>query len=117
MSTSKPNTFRKHEHLRSRKDFERLFQRRCSVSDERLIVYALPNGLNHCRLGLAVSRKIGCAVVRNRFRRLYREAFRLTKHELPTGLDLVLKPRSDQEPALLDVQQSLRKLVPEVQRK
>jgi len=45
------------------------------------------------RLGVITSRKVGGAVVRNRARRLLREAFRLHQHELAQSLDLVLVAR------------------------
>jgi ribonuclease P protein component len=109
--------FRKHEHLRRPADFKQVYDRRCSVSDGRLVVYGRANGLDYARLGLSVSRKVGNAVVRNRLRRLYREAFRLTRADLPTGLDLVLIPRSTREPALVDLQVSLRTLVPSLAQK
>src|SRR5262245_31671728 len=108
---------RPHERLRLKTDFERVFGRRRSVSDDRLIVYACENGLPHLRLGLSVSRKVGGAVTRNRVRRLYREAFRLTKAELPTGLDLILIPRGPAVPSLLELRESLRRLVPLAARK
>ena len=44
-----------------------------------------------------MSRKVGPATHRNRLRRLYREAFRLTRHDMPTGLDLILIPRKGEE--------------------
>ena len=87
------STFRPHEHLRRPADFQLVYDRRRSVSDDWLIVYACENDLPYLRLGLSVSLKVGGAVQRNRLRRLYREAFRLTRHEMPTGLDLVLIPR------------------------
>ncbi|MBI2807142.1 MAG: ribonuclease P protein component [Planctomycetes bacterium] len=105
-------TFGKQDRLRSPADFKRVYERKCSVSNSWLIVYGLGNGLGRLRLGLSVSRKIGNAVARNRFKRLYREAFRLTRAELPTGLDLILLPKSSRQPTLDQVCQSLRTLVP-----
>ena len=99
--------FPKHLHLRRPQDFRAVYELRCSASDAWLGVSARPNGLEHSRLGLSVSRRYGNAVHRNRLRRLYREAFRLGRHELPSGLDLVLLPRSPNEPTLTIVRQSL----------
>jgi ribonuclease P protein component len=109
--------FRKEEHLRRPADFRRVYERRCAASDAWLLVQACPNCLAFSRLGLSVSRKYGGAVARNRLRRLYREAFRLSKHDLPKGLDLVLIPRSPNEPALEVLKQSLKVLVSQVARR
>jgi ribonuclease P protein component len=103
--------FRPEERLRRAADFRRVYDRRRSVSDDWLIVYACPNGLPHLRLGLSVSRKVGPAAHRNRLRRLYREAFRLTRHEMPTGLDLILIPRRPDEPTLPQLKRALPQLV------
>jgi ribonuclease P protein component len=109
--------FRPAEHLRRPTDFKRVYDRRRSVSDSWLIVYACENGLAHNRLGLSVSRKFGKATHRNRLRRLYREAFRLTRHALPTGLDLVLIPRKSEEPPLEELKRSLPKMVQQLAKK
>jgi ribonuclease P protein component len=109
--------FRPHEHLRRPADFRRVYDRRRSASDDRLIVYACPNDLPYLRLGLSVSRKYGGAVRRNRLRRLYREAFRLTRHLMPTGLDLILIPRGAGEATLADLLAALPKLVGQVAKK
>jgi ribonuclease P protein component len=108
---SKPQGFARAEHLRSPLDFRRVYERRRSASDDWIIVYACENGLSHLRLGLSVSRKIGKANRRNRLRRLYREAFRLSKPELPRGLDLILIPRTATEPTLATLRQSVPRLV------
>jgi ribonuclease P protein component len=110
-------TFRPHEHLRRGSDFRRVYERRRSASDSWLIVYACPNGLAYSRLGLSVSRKVGGAVRRNRLRRLYREAYRLSRADLPTGLDLVLIPRTSEEPPLEGLKASLVRLVRQVARR
>jgi ribonuclease P protein component len=110
-------TFRPEERLLRPADFRRVFDRRRSVSNEFLIVYACLNGLPQPRLGLSVSRKVGNAVRRNRLRRLYREAFRLTRHTLPGGLDLVLVPRGGNLPTLARLRAALPRLVQQVGRK
>jgi ribonuclease P protein component len=48
------------------------------------------NGLPGSRLGMAVSRKIGPAHVRNQARRRLRELFRRNKDRFPAGWDLVV---------------------------
>ncbi len=112
MSRNRPLGFPKTMHLRRPADFRRVYDCRCSVSDQLLIAYGCANDLGHVRLGLSVSRKFGNAVKRNRLRRLCREAFRQNRHDFPFGLDVVLIPRSSQEASLADLSQALTTLVP-----
>ena len=109
--------FRPHEHLRRPADFQAVYDRRRSAADGTLVVYARENGLPHSRVGLSVSKKFGGAVVRNRIRRLLREAYRLTRDDLPNGYDLVLIPRPQEEYALDPFRESLAKLVKQAVKK
>jgi ribonuclease P protein component len=116
-TTPRPFAFRPAEHLRRPSEFRRVYERRRSASDAWLIVYGCENDLGYLRLGMSVSRKNGAATERNRLRRLYREAFRLTRHEMPGGLDLVLIPRTPQAPPLEELKRCLPKLVHQIARK
>ncbi len=110
-------TFRPHEHMKSPLEFRRAFDRRRSASDQSLVVYAVENGLAHARLGIAVSKKkVRAATARNRIKRLIREAFRLSKPALPTGVDLVILPRG-QKLTLAETQASLVRLARDAARR
>ena len=109
--------FRPEQRLRSSADFTEVYRQRTSVADGVLIVYGSKNTLDWPRLGLSVGRRVGNAVIRNRWKRVIREAFRLNAVELPQNLDLVVHPRPGVDPQLEMVGQSLRRLSKRVQRK
>ena len=93
--TTRTTRFRPHERIKDPGAFRRAFERRRWESDATLTIYGLENGLDHPRLGISVSRKkVKTAAGRNRLKRLIREAFRLSKPELPAGLDLIVVPRN-----------------------
>ena len=86
--------FRPFERINDPATFKRAFDRKKSASDPWLIVYGVENGKDHPRLGISASkRRIRKACDRNEFKRFVREAFRLSKAELPLGVDLVVVPR------------------------
>ncbi len=116
--TMKHQRFRPEYRLRRNADFQRAYRCRCLASDDWLLVYGCPNGLPHPRLGLSVSRKLDAtAVARNRWKRLLREAFRLSRQDLPQGIDLVVIPRKNNHPELDVLKQSLTRLAKKIAEK
>lgn len=67
--------------LTRRNDFRRVYGRGKSAANYSLVLYAAPSRNQTMRVGFSVSKKIGKAVVRNRVKRLMREA---AFHLLPT---------------------------------
>ncbi|HZZ29509.1 MAG TPA: ribonuclease P protein component [Pirellulales bacterium] len=103
--------------LRSRTDFRRVYERRCAVGDSLIRLLGRLNDLPHARLGLSVSRDCGNAVVRNRWKRLLREAFRLSRQKLPDGLDFIVMPRAAEPPNLELLSKSLVQLAWRLQKR
>jgi ribonuclease P protein component len=100
-------SFPKSLRLRSRTDFRRVYERRCSVGDGLIRLLGRLNDLPHARLGMSVSRECGNAVVRNRWKRRLREAFRLSRLKLPEGVDLIAIPRAAAPPELGELSKSI----------
>lgn len=96
--------------LKLPEEFRRLFDHGFREGDRHLLIFAAENNSGQTRVGLSVSRKHGNAVLRNRRKRLLREAFRLIHRKLPVGFDLVLIPRLQTLSTLGDYQQSLVRL-------
>ncbi len=109
--------FTKELRLRSQADFDRVYAADHFAADGVLVIRGVANELDHCRLGLSVSRKVGNAVVRNRWKRLIREAFRLAQHDLPPGLDLVIRPKAGAVPNFDAIRRSLPQLAARVAKK
>jgi ribonuclease P protein component len=81
------------------RDFDTVYRQGRSVSARYLVLYSFvrTEGATEAgaaaRLGLAVSRRIGGAVERNRIKRCLREAFAVLEASVPPGRDYVLVGR------------------------
>lgn len=86
--------FPKCERLRKRRDFIRVEAKKKSrIVTEHLVILVASNSKNHARIGITVSKRIGTAVKRNRYKRLLREIYRRHKEIFPSGYDFVLIAR------------------------
>ncbi len=110
----KPLGFPRTCRLSGKRAFSAVFDHRARRSAGPLTVYARPNDLPWSRLGISISRRAGSAVQRNRLKRLLREAFRLSRPELPTGYDWVVVVRSHEPMGLEAYGQTLKKLTREL---
>ena len=83
--------FRPDERIRRRADFQRVYDQGMRVHGRYATVFMLPNSLPVGRLGIAATKKLGGAVVRNRAKRLIREIFR--RNKIAPGFDVVVVPK------------------------
>jgi ribonuclease P protein component len=84
-------TFRPREHIKRRTDFETIYESGVKVNGRVMTVFVRHTSTGYPRLGIAATRKIGGAVIRNRAKRLTRELFR--SHKPTAALDIVVVPR------------------------
>ncbi len=84
---------KKRSRLRKNSDFQRVYEKGRSWAHPLLVLYALRNDLDYSRFGFSVSKRVGGAVVRNRARRLMREAIRFRQAMIADGWDVVIIAR------------------------
>lgn len=71
-------------------NYKNVFAKAERFGNRSFTVLARKNGLDHARLGLAISKKCAKrAVDRNRIKRIFRESFRLNQHKLP-DVDIIV---------------------------
>ena len=75
--------------IKSKAGFQLVYTTGRSVVDSLSVLYVLPLDAEGPKIGFAVGKKIGNAVVRNRVKRMMREVFRHHKSELLTNIQLI----------------------------
>jgi len=114
------NHFPKQHRVTHGDDFSDIIRRGAFAADEVLVVNVRRSAAaaenqeaaqasdHGPRLGISIPRKTGPAVVRNRWKRWIREAFRLQRGELPTGIDIIVRPKRDAVGSFAAIAKSLR---------
>lgn len=115
----KPFGLPRERRIRRRADFRAVYDRGVRQGSKFFTVFLLATDAGHpARLGLTVTRKIGNAVIRNRCKRLLREAVRKHWKLLPDGIDMVLHARRGLVGAQAgDVEEELARTLPRVVRR
>jgi ribonuclease P protein component len=88
-------SFGKDEKIRKRRDYLRIYQEGVRTGSKHFVALMDGNRSGKTRLGIAVSKKVGNAVSRNRIKRLVREYFRVRKDSLPASKDIVIVVKQD----------------------
>lgn len=58
------------------------------------VIYRMPVAKQATRIGFVTGKKVGCAVERNRARRLLKEVYRLHQHDIREGYHIVMIGRA-----------------------
>ena len=107
------------KHRMTGDDFKRAYAKGSRARGGLMTVAVCENGLGISRMGLSIGKRCQkSAVKRNRVRRVFREAFRLSLQELPVGIDVVLIGSTPKiEPNLADTMQELESMVRKAHRR
>lgn len=80
----------RNKRLAGSKAFKAVLAGRLRFSNELLTLYMAQNNCGYPRVGISVGKSLGKAVLRNRLKRLLREAFRRSQEQIPAGFDYVV---------------------------
>jgi len=85
--------FRPNQRIRRHADFQDIYKHGSRIPGRYYTLFTKPNGLAVGRLGIAATKRLGGAVVRNRAKRLIREVFR--RNDIAPGFDIIVVPRRE----------------------
>ena len=97
--------------IKRRSDFQCVYQKGHSAAGRYMILYVLRDPRVAGKVGFAAGKKLGCAAVRNRTKRLLREAYRGLQHELRSDIGILLIGRAGlADGKMQDAAEDLRRL-------
>jgi len=115
--------FPKNRRVTSSRDFTRILRRGGCAADGTLVVFGMQhasstnNSPAPSRLGITVPKKVGSAPVRNRWKRLIREAYRTQPDAFPIGFDWIVRPKKGAHPDWRLIHQGLPRLASKAARR
>lgn len=99
------------ESMKKTSDFRNVYGNGKSYANKFIVLYVWKNNSSSNKLGISCSKKIGNSVVRHRFARLVREAYRLHEDMFNSGLNIVVVARAcAKESTYFDIKDSLLSL-------
>lgn len=98
--------------LRTRQQYRRMAKGTLRYTGRWILVDIRPTKDSFSKLGITVTKRYGESHQRNRFKRLVREAFRLSYPEFSQSFDILVRPRTQALRAVMnDIRQELRGFV------
>ena len=97
--------------MKKTSDFHNVYENGKSYANKFVVLYVWKNGSSSNKVGISCSKKIGNSVVRHRFARLVREAYRLHENVFNSGLDIVVVARAcARDASFYEIEESLLSL-------
>lgn len=81
---------KKYEIVKDAKDFNEIINQKECINNSCFLIYIRKNNLTISRFGLAVGKKLGNAVHRNKYKRQLRMIINQNKKEFPKGFDYII---------------------------
>ena len=124
MQSRGPQALPKAKRLAKRREFLRVYEAGRKIFSRYCVLFVAANGLDHSRIGITATKKLGKANVRNRLKRWTREIYRQQREPLGIdrrSLDLVVNVKPNASEATFreyrdDLQRALRRVADEVAR-
>lgn len=89
LKTDSDFSFKKENRIKSKHAFQTVYKTGRSVVDSMSVMYVLATDEKNIKIGFAVGKKMGNAVVRNRVKRMMREVFRHRRSELKDSVHII----------------------------
>ena len=97
--------------MKKTEEFRNCYENGKSYANKFVVIYVWKNSSSSNKIGISCSKKIGNSIVRHRFARLVREAYRLHEDVFNSGLDIVVVARAcARDASFFDIEESLLSL-------